>query len=75
MHLFVIHPRFAHPRQETRSTQTQGPRESAAVYKLYVPVVCVRVACAYNQSPSVYTYIDTQLLLSQKIKLWVPTES
>ena len=35
--LFVIHPRFAHPRQETRSMQTQGPRGSAAdtvYYKL-----------------------------------------
>jgi hypothetical protein len=30
VHLFVIHPRFAHPRQETCSMQTQGPRGSAA---------------------------------------------
>jgi hypothetical protein len=28
--LFVIHPCFAHLRRETHSTQTQGPRESAA---------------------------------------------
>jgi hypothetical protein len=29
--LFVIHPHFAHPRRETHSTQTQGPRGSAAI--------------------------------------------
>jgi hypothetical protein len=32
--LFVIHPRFAHPCRETRSTQTQGPRGSAAFLSL-----------------------------------------
>ena len=32
--LFVIHPRFAHPCQVISSTQTQGPRGSAAIQTL-----------------------------------------